>query len=71
MVDHQRIALIDDRWVEDTYLLRRTLGMPRMVRTEPILHPGQPSVSVLRDRGPRRHVGSLDPESSLDKECAR
>ena len=46
----QRFALIDERLVEDTRFLRRTLGMPRLLRREPVIDPGQSFGSVLRDK---------------------
>src|SRR5262245_53527182 len=45
----QRFALIDERLVEDTRFLRRTLGMPRLLQREPVIDPGQAMGSVLRD----------------------
>jgi hypothetical protein len=46
----RRFALVDERHVEDSRFLRRTLGMPRLLRREPVIDPGQSYGSVLLDR---------------------
>ncbi len=46
----RRYALIDERLVEDTRFLRRTLGAPRLLKRQPLIDPGQSFGSVLRDR---------------------
>jgi hypothetical protein len=43
-------ALVDDRLVEDTLVLRRTLGKPYLKKREPVIDPGQSFGSVLRDK---------------------
>jgi hypothetical protein len=50
-MSQQRFALVDDRLVEDSLLLRRTLGQPSLKQREPIIDPGHAFCSVLRDRG--------------------
>lgn len=46
----QYFALVDDRLVEDTLLLRRGLGMPRLLRPDPVVDPGESLGAVLRDK---------------------
>lgn len=45
--------LIDERWIEDTYFLRRRLEPPTLLRDEPVIEPAMAYGSVLRDRSGR------------------
>jgi len=49
-MNKKHYALIDDQLVEDTLMLRRTLGMPTLKRKEPLLKQTEAFGSVLRDR---------------------
>ena len=46
----RHFALIDDRLVEDTLLVRRSLGMPVLKSPEPVVEPGEALGSALRDK---------------------
>ncbi len=70
----QSYALIDDQLVEDTLLLRRTLGLPTRKTQQPLLRCAEAFGSVLRDdqgqwrmwycrqiaRDPAQHVVEID-----------
>lgn len=66
----RRFALIDDRLVEDSLLLRRSLGKPELKQREPVLDPGHAFGSVLRDNDGQWRMWystfiTCDPASSL------
>ena len=49
-MQRRHFALIDDRLVEDTRLVRRSLGTPVLKCPEPVVNPGEALGSVLRDK---------------------
>ena len=50
MMQRRHFALIDDRLVEDTLLVRRSLGTPALKSPDPVVNPGEALGSVLRDK---------------------